>query len=113
MGKSTYREVCSSCKKVHDADVGRGMMNCLSCKKYVCLNCACSEGETELFIQTTGKGKIISGDPDPDMNGPCGWVCPSCFIKQFGQQPKRVSWTDNSPSSGETVVSGDLKRSVD
>lgn len=94
-----YREACCSCKKVQDVKINT-MWECVSCKQLLCIGCACCEGDTKLFIEATGKGKILEGNEDEDMNGHCGWVCPACFENQFGRAPKKVIWTD-SPSSGE------------
>lgn len=103
--KVICRETCKSCKVVKDVTM-LTMAECIGCGQHVCLECACSDTETELFIETTGKGTITQGHDDPDLNGPCGWLCPKCFRKQFGKEPKRSSWTNDSHSSGETQKSG-------
>ena len=106
--KVINRETCKSCKDIKDVSM-LTMSECVGCHEDVCLDCACSQSEAELFMTTTGKGKVIRDDPDPEMNGPCGWVCPSCFRNQFGKEPKRLGWTENSPSSGDIVKSGQKK----
>lgn len=105
MKRPTYRESCVKCKSVFDVEIGT-MAECIYCKKLVCIDCACSEQDTIKFIKTTGHGKIIDGHKDPDMNGPCGWLCPICFSNQFNTLPEKPKWTNESPSSGEIAESG-------
>ena len=105
---TTYREQCCACKTITDVEIGT-TSECIGCKQLVCINCAVSMRETETFIKKTGKGKIISGDPDPDMNGPCGWVCPTCYKKATGLDKETPKWTDDSPSYGNKLEAIEAK----
>ena len=97
----SYKETCLSCKVVKDFTTE--LMECISCKDLVCIDCTVTEEDTTSFIKKTGKGEIFSGHKDPDMNGPCGWVCPKCYVGHMGIEPKGTAWTENSPSSGGDV----------
>ena len=100
--KATYREACCGCKEIQDVKMGT-MSACVMCKELVCIQCAVVETDAIEFMNKTKTGKVFKNDPHPDIDdGPAGWVCPSCFKLYMTRAPRKVQWTENSPSSGET-----------